>query len=147
MTSKTTQGNSDASYPRGGSMRPHMRPNRHRPALVWPFLAGLFQHCAPCFLWKRILFKTGPIPPSLKSGSGTLLSFFFLFADVTSELSLYWRTPCLSGMDTIYGPAQVTASDLVKNEDSLCRGGSKSRGTEMSFLINLLCGSKSMLFS
>lgn len=48
------------------------------------------------------------------------------FAAVVSELSEYWQTPSLSRMDTIYGQARVTACDLVKNEESLCKGGSKA---------------------
>lgn len=105
--------------------------------------------CENAFCLKPVQYHTFEVS-SLAPGHSSL---FFLFADVTSELFVYWRTPGLSGMDTIYGPARVTASDLVKNEDSLCRvvvvvrGGSKSSGTKMSFLINLLCGSKSMLFS
>lgn len=67
-----------------------------------------------------------------------------LFADVVSELSEYWQTPGLSGMDTIYGPAQVTASDLVKKWRISMHGGIKSRGTKMSVLINLHGSSKSM---
>lgn len=67
-----------------------------------------------------------------------------LFADVVSELSEYWQTPGLSGMDTIYGPAQVTASDLVKKWRISLQEGIKSRGTKMSVLINLHGSSKSM---
>lgn len=67
-----------------------------------------------------------------------------LFADVVSELSEYWQTPGLSGMDTIYGPARVTASDLVKKWRISMQGGIKSRGTKMSVLINLHGDSKSM---
>lgn len=59
------------------------------------------------------------------------------FSDVVSELSEYWQTPGLSGMDTIYGPARVTASDLVKKWRISMQGGIKHRGTRMSVFINL----------
>ena len=50
-----------------------------------------------------------------------------LFADVVSELSEYWQTPGLSGMDTIYGPARVTASDLVKKWRISMQGGDQKQ--------------------
>lgn len=48
-------------------------------------------------------------------------------------------------MDTIYGPARVAASDLVKNEASLCRAGDqKAEEPRSLFSLTFACGSRSM---
>lgn len=49
-------------------------------------------------------------------------------------------------MDTIYGSARVTASDLVKNEASLCRTeDQKAEEPRSLFSLTFACGSGSML--
>lgn len=59
-------------------------------------------------------------------------------ADVVSEFSEYWQTPGLSGMDTIYGPARVTASDLVKKWRISMQGGSKAEEPRCLFSLTFM---------
>lgn len=49
-------------------------------------------------------------------------------------------------MDTIYGSAWVTASDLVKNEASFCRAEDQKAEEPRSLSsLTFACGSKSMV--
>lgn len=83
--------------------------------------------------FKKIVFP--PIPQVWCQQS----CFCLLFADVVSELSEYWQTPGLSGMDTIYGPARVTASDLVKKwRISMHGGGSKAEEPRCLFSLTFM---------
>lgn len=59
----------------------------------------------------------------------------------------YWQTPGLSGMDTIYGPARVTASDLVKKwRFAMQGGGSKTEEPRCLFSLTFMAASNRWLF-
>lgn len=133
----------DGSWPHGGSTTPHMRPN-HQPALCDRSWQTWFNGVDT----ENNLFTNVPsgsqrdniCSKAFASISQVCCQQSFscvFFSDVVSERSEYWQTPGLSGMDTIYGPARVTASDLVKKWRILMQRGIKSRGTRMSVFINL----------